>query len=180
MDVKRTQCVKVGSLRKEYPGEDIDLEKWMAKPNCLYVGRKGRIFIKQDDGSNKVFVYEGSDWGNPYKVGTKKGQHTLETSLQLYKKHILESDLRNRLHELEGKILGCFCDQKDPCHAKVLIELYDMRHNLPQKYEVEINVQPEIPVVQEVQDDTCSALKKDGTKCCYKAKVNGKCGIHSK
>jgi hypothetical protein len=179
MDVKRTQCVKVDALRKEYPGEDIDLEKWMAKLDCLYVGRRGRVSIKYNDGSTKVFVYGDSDWRNPFKVGTKNGQHTLETSLQLYRKHVLESDLRHRLHELEGKILGCFCDQKGGCHAKILIELYDTRDNLPQKCEVEVRIQP-VEVVQEVEDNTCSAMKKDGKRCCYKAKVNGKCGIHSK
>lgn len=124
-DTVKTQCVKVAALRKVYPGEDIDLEKWMAKPNTLYVGRRGRIFIRQPDGSNKVFVYKDSIWANPYKVGTKQGEYTLDKSLELYRKRILESDLYNRLDELRGKILGCFCDQNAPCHAKVLVELYN-------------------------------------------------------
>ena len=55
-----TQCVKVGFLRVKYPGENIDLEKWMSKPESLYVGRVGRVFIKQADGTNQIFTYKQS------------------------------------------------------------------------------------------------------------------------
>lgn len=119
--VPTTQCVKVAALRKEYPGENIDLEKWMKKDNTLYVGRSGRIFIKDPDGTNRVFHYKGSIWGNPYKVGD---EYSLEESLKLYEKHIVQTGLINKIGELKGKVLGCFCDQKSPCHAKVLVDLY--------------------------------------------------------
>jgi hypothetical protein len=182
-----SQCVKVGELRKAYPAENIDLEKWMAKDNCLYVGRRGRVFIKQDDGSNKVFSYSDSDWRNPFKVGTKKGQHSLEQSLELYKKHILESNLRNRISELEGKTLGCFCDQKEPCHAKVLVEMFKIRDSLPDNYEVEIkSSEQEVIVVQPINNNNivntgiCNAVKKDGKACTFKVKIGDKCGIHAK
>ena len=117
-----TQCVKVEALRRVFPGNP-DLEQWMAKEDSLYVGRRGRIFIRLSDGTNKVFVYAGSKWANPFKVGTKAGEYTLEESLRLYRDHVATSDLRNCLNELNGKILGCFCDQSGPCHAKVLIEM---------------------------------------------------------
>lgn len=124
LEIPSTQCVKVEELRKAYPNENINLEKWMAKKNCIYVGRRGRVFIQQDDGGKKVFTYSDSDWRNPYKVGKEKGQYSLEEALSLYKKHVLESDLHNRIFELKGKTLGCFCNQKNPCHAKLLVELF--------------------------------------------------------
>lgn len=120
MSQPTTQCVKVSILRKQ--SKTMNLEKWMKNPDNLYVGRNGRIFIKQKDGTNKIFHYKGSKWGNPYKIG----EYTLDKSLKLYKKHILESGLVDDLYELEGKVLGCFCDQKGPCHAKVLVELYNL------------------------------------------------------
>lgn len=121
-----TQCVKVESLRKTYPpSENIDLEKWMAKPGMLLVSRHGRIFIKQPDGSNKTFHYPASKWANPYKVSK---DCSLEQSLNQYKQHVLNSNLKNELHELHGKTLGCFCDQSGACHAKVLVQLAE-RYN---------------------------------------------------
>ena len=159
----RTQCVKIEALRKTYLEENIDLEKWMEKENSLYVGRKGRIFIKQLDGTKKIFHYKDSIWRNLFKVGP--GKYDVDTSIRLYKKHIIESDLINRLGDLENKVLGCFCDQNDQCHAKILVELYKQR------------------VIKEIiyTDQTiiiCTGSFKNGKKCTYKAKKNGRCGKH--
>lgn len=118
----KTQCVKigkpngkeVGTLRNVY-GKDIDMKKWMDMENNLYVGRRGRIFINKE-----IFHYGDSIWKNPFPLS----KYSLEESLRLYREHVLSSDLKDRLSELEGKTLGCFCDQKKDCHAKVLKELY--------------------------------------------------------
>ena len=78
-------------------------------------------------------------WGNPYthrdepntlaihKVATR------EEAIEKYREYILgRPDLLDRLHELKGKILGCWCSQKGPidhndkpyiCHGQVLCEL---------------------------------------------------------
>ena len=114
-------CIKVANLRKKYDKE-IDLKKWMKDEKNLYVGRHGRIFI---DG--EIFHYNGSKWCNPYKVNKgkniEKRKYTLDESLKLYREHVMKN-LYNDLGELSGKVLGCFCSEKDPCHAKVLIELF--------------------------------------------------------
>jgi hypothetical protein len=114
--VPTTQCVKVASLRKRYFATN-DLSKWMNDAVNLYVGRSGRIFIQ-----GEIFHYAGSKWANPYKLK----DHSLEESLRLYRIFV-ETNLVFDLGELEGKTLGCFCDQSPPecnCHAKVLVELY--------------------------------------------------------
>ena len=120
-----TQCVKVASLRKESGNVNINLETWISNPVNEYVGRRGRIFIHYIDANNekakRVFHYPESKWKNPYKVGEA---NSLSTSLELYEKHI-ESDLVEDLKELSGKNLGCFCDQKGDCHAKVLVRLFE-------------------------------------------------------
>ena len=119
-----TECVKISFLRKNYKDiKDIDLEKWIFMDKNLYVGRKGRIWITDPKTKEKkIFNYKSSKWANPYKVGKK--DYTLEESLKLYKKYIIDNNLVKDLHELNGKNLGCFCDQKNDCHAKVLVELY--------------------------------------------------------
>lgn len=121
MQVPETECVKVASLRKRY-GEDINLEEWLSDENNLYVGRRGRIFI---DGN--IFHYPQSDWANPYKVSPTC---TLGESLRLYEEHIKNSGMIDRLDELSGKNLGCFCETasmktgKRDCHTKVLVKLF--------------------------------------------------------
>jgi len=119
------ECLKVSFLRKNYKNiKDIDLEKWMSDlDNHLYVGRKGRIWITDPKTKEKnIFHYKDSKWKNPFKVSPK--DYTLEESIKLYKKHIKDNNLIKDLHELGGKTLGCFCDQKNDCHAKVLVDFY--------------------------------------------------------
>lgn len=117
-------CVKVKELRKN--GYQ-DLESWMSDPDNLYVGRRGRIWITDPvTKEKKIFHYSDSKWANPYKVGDKPGQYTLEKSIDLYKDHLIASNLIDDIDELEGKRLGCFCLQNKPCHAQVLVELFDL------------------------------------------------------
>lgn len=110
-----TQCIKVSHLRKKYNDPNINLRKWMEMENNLYVGRHGRIFINKE-----IFHYPASKWKNPYKVS----DYTLAESLALYEEHI-RKNLVQDLKELSDKSLGCFCDQSNPCHAQVLVKLYN-------------------------------------------------------
>ena len=124
-----TQCVAVAALRKTYPNQDIDLEKWTNMPDTLLVTRRGRVFIhytdEQGEKQKKVFTYPDSKWRNPYVIGDGPGKCSLEECLRKYRQHIIDSGLLVEIKELKGKTLGCFCDQKGPCHAKVLVELYN-------------------------------------------------------
>ena len=70
-----------------------------------------------------------SKWHNPYKVGN---EYSLEESLSLYENRIRSTPvLYNSLHELKGKILGCWCsDDNGPtiimnprCHGHILVKL---------------------------------------------------------
>lgn len=95
----------------------------MNDPNNVYVGRRGRIFIGQGD-EKRIFHYKGSKYSNPYKVGKKEGEYTLEESIKLYEKYIVDNNLIETIKiELKSKNLGCFCDQKGQCHAKVLAKI---------------------------------------------------------
>jgi len=63
--------------------------------------------------------FSQSKWHNPYTVK----EFGLEKSLELYEKHIRNTpELWNALHELEGKVLGCWC-KPEPCHGNILIKL---------------------------------------------------------
>lgn len=69
-----------------------------------------------------VYIGRGSKWGNPFKIG----QHgTREEVIAKYCEYIGErEDLLNSIHELKGKVLGCWC-APHACHGDVLAELAD-------------------------------------------------------
>lgn len=58
-----------------------------------------------------------SIWANPYK-----GSDTLDQ----YREHVTSKpELMSALHELDGKVLGCWCKKNgnEPCHGDVLVQL---------------------------------------------------------
>lgn len=66
-----------------------------------------------------IYIGRPSKWGNPYEIG-KDG--TREEVIAKYEQYLLSSPhLLNSLHELHGKILGCWCAPL-PCHGEILIK----------------------------------------------------------
>ena len=61
-----------------------------------------------------------SKWHNPFKIGRDGNR---EEVIRKYREYSLNRpELLSDLHELEGKILGCWC-KPESCHGDVLIEL---------------------------------------------------------
>jgi len=79
---------------------------WEDDENYVYIGRAGH-------GHDGYF-------GNPIKLNGKKRGTTLEL-FRSYVVNRLETDeiYRQRVKELNGKVLVCFCKPK-PCHGDVL------------------------------------------------------------
>jgi len=76
-----------------------------------------------------VYIGRPSKWGNPFshKGGTiaKFRVSSREESIRSYKEWILTQQyLLNDLHELKGKVLGCWC-KPQACHGDILIELIE-------------------------------------------------------
>lgn len=75
-----------------------------------------------------VYIGRPSKWGNPFThIKDKKTQAEFVVSnrqeaIEKYREYILKSDLLNDLHELKGKVLGCWCAPL-PCHGDILLEL---------------------------------------------------------
>ena len=93
-----------------------DLKKWAQKPENLYIGRKNDYLLK---GISDF-------WGNPFIVPPKnKSKKVIKKSLRSYKDYVERSEKHmKRLPELKDLVLGCWCEDKDLCHGKVLIDLY--------------------------------------------------------
>ena len=64
-----------------------------------------------------IYIGRPSKWSNPFKIG-KHG-----TRKQVIKKFhewlLTQEDLLNDLHELDGKVLGCWCKPL-ACHGDIL------------------------------------------------------------
>lgn len=82
-----------------------------------------------------VYIGRPSKWGNPYVIG-KDG--TRAEVIAKYREYILgRPDLLAQLPELQGKVLGCWCDPL-PCHGEVLLELLRERSTKMKKSEAKV------------------------------------------
>lgn len=84
-----------------------------------------------------IRIDRASKWGNPFThlpVSGTKAQYQVTTrqeAIDSYRKWITEGDgkhLLKDLHELKGKVLGCWC-KPQACHGDVLIELIEKNEN---------------------------------------------------
>lgn len=105
-------------------------ERQKQKPKVVKLKRKGGKVVQDCD------VYIGralnmggwrlkkSKWYNPFSV--KSCNNDAALAVEKYKEYILKKpELLNDLHELKGKVLGCWCKTSDekPCHGDVLAQL---------------------------------------------------------
>ena len=84
------------------------------EPYDVYIGRA-------HGGRGREPSFRRSAWHNPFKIG-KDG--TREEVIERYERYLLEErpDLVERLPELKGKDLGCWC-APESCHGDVLVRL---------------------------------------------------------
>ena len=76
-----------------------------------------------------VYIGRGSKWGNPFShsYGTmaRFKVDTRQEAIEAYREWILtQPKLLDSLHELKGKVLGCFCKPL-ACHGDVLVEFIE-------------------------------------------------------
>ena len=76
-----------------------------------------------------VYIGRPSIWGNPFShlssSNARFNVNTREDVIIKYKEWILKRpNLLNRLHELKGKILECWCKPMS-CHGDVLVQLIE-------------------------------------------------------
>ncbi len=81
-----------------------------------------------------VYIGRPSKWGNPfsYKEGTQAQWRAEDRadSIAKYRDWVVKQPkLMASLHELEGKVLGCWCAPL-PCHGDVLVELIERKCSL--------------------------------------------------
>ena len=72
-----------------------------------------------------VYIGRPSKWGNPFshQAGTlaKFKVSSRDEAVAKFEEYLLASDLMKDLHELKGKVLGCWCAPLS-CHGDVLVK----------------------------------------------------------
>jgi hypothetical protein len=111
-------CVKVNHLRPEYS----DLQDFLSHPENQLVCRSGRVFVTRGATRN-VFVYKGSEFANPFRVG----QYTRAEALFYYRTYLenilKKDDVKQRFLQLARlERIGCFCEPDEECHRDIIIE----------------------------------------------------------
>ncbi len=74
-----------------------------------------------------------SKWANPFRIGKDGDRNEV---IDKYHAYLLKNkELMASLHELDGKVLGCWCKSPErpetPCHGDVLIDILVGRLQLP-------------------------------------------------
>jgi len=64
-----------------------------------------------------TYIGRGSKWGNPYIIGVDGDREEVISKFEAYIMN--KPDLIADLHELRGKVLGCWCAPK-ACHGDIL------------------------------------------------------------
>lgn len=69
-----------------------------------------------------IYIGRGSKWGNPFIIGKDGNRDEVIKKYHMWV--IKQPDLMSSLHELDDKILGCWCKPK-VCHGDVLVYLIE-------------------------------------------------------
>lgn len=85
---------------------------WKDDPQYVYIGRGGH-------------GHEGY-FGNPFplKSGKKRGSTLDKYKVYLQRRITMDREFEQRLRELKGKTLVCFCHPK-PCHGDIMAHYID-------------------------------------------------------
>ena len=66
-----------------------------------------------------VYIGRGSKWGNPFVIGKDGNREQVISKYEAYIRSPQCDKLRQSLHELQDKTLGCYCAPK-ACHGDIL------------------------------------------------------------
>lgn len=76
-----------------------------------------------------VYIGRGSPFGNPFIIGRDGNRaEVIRKYRDYFYKRIEDSEFRDRVLSLKGKVLGCFCKPL-PCHGDVIVEFLNGLEN---------------------------------------------------
>lgn len=67
-----------------------------------------------------IYIGRPTKWGNPFEIGIEGTRDEVIAKYEVWIRN--NANLMDSLHELEGKVLGCWCKPKN-CHGDILVKL---------------------------------------------------------
>ena len=128
--VPKRNCVKKEFLKLK----GTSLSKWVQEPNHLYIHGNLSKYLKKTGNPNSIW-YKTIKELQPFANGEEI------SLLTAYERCIRQTpQLWNSLDTLEDKVLGCWCKPLEPCHADVLIKLFDEKktNDIKEEFGVEM------------------------------------------
>jgi hypothetical protein len=71
-----------------------------------------------------VYIGRPSKWGNPFKTRDYPRGEAIRKYSEWIRNSEEASELRESIHELKGKTLGCWC-KPEKCHGDVLVNILE-------------------------------------------------------
>ena len=128
--VPKRNCVKNEFLKLK----GTSFSKWVQVPKHLYIHGNLSKYLKKKGTPNSIWYKT-----NKELQAFANGEEIC--FLTAYERCIRQTPkLWNSLDTLEGKVLGCWCKPSQPCHADVLIKLFDEKRNNDIKQEFGIGM----------------------------------------
>ena len=109
----KLQCIKKTFI------EPLTFSEWIAKDENVYISTNLKKYSK--DPTKK------DDWGVAWlEIKLFLKEITIDEYLQEYENHIRRHKWKN-LELLIGKTMGCWCENPNNCHGKILQKLFKER-----------------------------------------------------
>lgn len=103
-----------------------------AQTRVVRIRRKGGVVVQDCDVYIGRAMTQGgwalatSEWANPFKIGTMTRDEVIIAYQDMICKKIRDDPSTiDKLHQLRGKMLGCWC-APEPCHGDVLARMAEM------------------------------------------------------
>lgn len=99
-------------------------KRWFNKPSNIYISRNSAKYTQQD--------VQDSKWVNPFICTNRRlsgEKWVIEMLQKCYERYVRGNEnLMNNLWELQGKSLGCWCEEDGRCHGSILVKLYEEKY----------------------------------------------------
>ena len=123
----RRACLKSDFLKLK----GTTFAKWLKDSNNLYINKNLAKYAKKNDLSDSIWFKDISQL-QKFTFNDKD-----EDYLTVYERCVRSTpELWNNIHNLENKVLGCWCKPSEPCHADVLIKLFKEKNNEGQQHKM--------------------------------------------
>ena len=113
------------SIKDQTTLEDVSFKEWLEDSKNIYIAGNIKKYSGNEEAKESIWFHRRLS----YKLYKK--DITIKEFLEQYEKFIRKK-LWNKLDTLEGKNLGCWCQDQEKCHGSILIKLFNEKQKILQ------------------------------------------------